>query len=122
MTTWHQPTRTGPRRPKRRACTAVLPDRSSVRRCDPPARTQSGATDNCGARDLGRQRRGAARRGGAAGMTAAEPVPFREAVAAMSGASVRPEIELGPIRPPQRLAAYRYALGAEGKPPEVAVV
>src|SRR5271163_3384703 len=122
MTTRHQPIRTGPRRPKRRACVAVLPDRSSVRRCDPPATTRSGATDNCGARDLGRQRRGAERRGGTAGMTAAEPVPFREAVAAMSGASVRPEIELGPIRPPQRLAPYSYALGAEVKRPEVDIV
>jgi len=46
-------------------------------------------------------------------MTSPEPVPFREAVAAMSGASVRSEIELGPIRPPQRLAPYSYALGAE---------
>src|ERR1700733_8226769 len=113
MTTPHQPPRTGPRGPNRRACVAVLPDRSSVRRCDPPATTRSGATDNCGARDLGRQRWGAERGGGAAGMTAAEPVPFREAVAAMSGASVRPEIELGPIRPPQRLAPFTYALGAE---------
>ena len=55
-------------------------------------------------------------------MTAAEPVPFREAVAAMSGASVRPEIELGPIRPPQRLAPYSYALGAEVKRPELDIV
>ena len=45
-------------------------------------------------------------------MSSAEPVPFREAVEAMSGASVRSEIELGPIRPPQRLAPYSYALGA----------
>jgi hypothetical protein len=55
-------------------------------------------------------------------LTSAEPVPFREAVAAMNGASVRSEIELGPIRPPQRLAPYSYALGAEVKHPEVAVV
>src|SRR6202789_3402867 len=122
MTTPQRPIRTEPRRPNRRACTAVLPDRSSVRRCDPPATTRSGATDNCGARDLGRQRQGAERRGGAAGMTAAEPFPFREAVAAMSGASVRSEIELGPIRPPQRLAPYSYALGAEVKRPEVDIV
>jgi hypothetical protein len=45
-------------------------------------------------------------------VSSAEPVPFRDAVAAMSGASVRSEIELGPIRPPQRLAPYSYALGA----------
>jgi hypothetical protein len=31
---------------------------------------------------------------------------------------VRSEIELGPIRPPQRLAPYSYALGAEVKHPE----
>jgi hypothetical protein len=53
-------------------------------------------------------------------VTSAEPVPFREAVAAMNSASVRSEIELGPIRPPQRLAPYSYALGAEVKPPEAA--
>jgi DUF3000 family protein len=55
-------------------------------------------------------------------LTSVEPVPFRDAVTAMNGASVRSEIELGPIRPPQRLAPYSYALGAEVKHPEVAVV
>src|ERR1700751_2600220 len=40
----------------------------------------------------------------------------------MSGASVRSEIELGPIRPPQRLAPYSYALGAEVKRPELDLV
>lgn len=49
------------------------------------------------------------------GVTTAEPEQFREAVAAMNAASVRPEIELGPIRPPQRLAPFSYALGAEVK-------
>lgn len=48
-------------------------------------------------------------------MTNAEPAQFREAVAAINAAVVRPEIELGPIRPPQRLAPYSYALGAEVK-------
>lgn len=33
----------------------------------------------------------------------------------MNAARVRPEIELGPIRPPQRLAPFSYALGAEVK-------
>jgi hypothetical protein len=33
----------------------------------------------------------------------------------MNAAQVRAEIELGPIRPPQRLAPYSYALGAEVK-------
>ena len=51
-------------------------------------------------------------------MTSVEPAPFREAVAAMNAVSVRPEIELGPIRPPQRLAPFSYALGAEVKRPE----
>lgn len=40
----------------------------------------------------------------------------------MSAAEVRPEIELGPIRPPQRLAPYSYALGAEVKHPETEIV
>ncbi|CAJ1583654.1 DUF3000 domain-containing protein [[Mycobacterium] wendilense] len=40
----------------------------------------------------------------------------------MSDVAVRPEIELGPIRPPQRLAPYSYAVGAEVKQPEPAVV
>ncbi|QUR67100.1 DUF3000 family protein [Mycobacterium spongiae] len=61
-------------------------------------------------------------RRGAALVTSAEPAPFREAVAAMSTVSVRPEIELGPIRPPQRLAPYSYALGAEVKHPDVEIV
>lgn len=42
-----------------------------------------------------------------------EPAQFRAAVDAMNSAVVRPEIELGPIRPPQRLAPYSYAIGAE---------
>ena len=37
----------------------------------------------------------------------------------MNAAEVRPEIELGPIRPPQRLAPYSYALGAEVKRDEI---
>ncbi|WP_232007302.1 DUF3000 domain-containing protein [Mycobacterium intermedium] len=36
----------------------------------------------------------------------------------MNAVTVRPEIELGPIRPPQRLAPYSYALGAEIKHPD----
>ena len=55
-------------------------------------------------------------------MTTAEPAQFREAVAAMNATTVRPEIELGPIRPPQRLAPYSYALGAEVRHPETAIV
>lgn len=55
-------------------------------------------------------------------MTSAEPTQFREAVAAMNTAEVRPEIELGPIRPPQRLAPYSYALGAEVRRPDSEIV
>src|SRR6202012_1695388 len=55
-------------------------------------------------------------------VTSAEPAPFREAVAAMNATTVRPEIELGPIRPPQRLAPVSYALGAEGRHPQTAIV
>ena len=40
----------------------------------------------------------------------------------MNATTVRPEIELGPIRPPQRLAPYSYALGAEVKHAEATVV
>src|ERR1700754_4606369 len=55
-------------------------------------------------------------------VTSAEPAPFREAVAAMNGVTARPEIELGPIRPPQRLAPFSYALGAEVKHPDLDIV
>jgi len=55
-------------------------------------------------------------------MTTAEPAQFREAVAAMNATTVRPEIELGPIRPPQRLAPFSYALGAEVRHPDTAIV
>ncbi|WP_049825973.1 DUF3000 domain-containing protein [Tsukamurella paurometabola] len=40
----------------------------------------------------------------------------------MHTATVRPEIEIGTIRPPQRLAPYSYALGAEVRTPESDVV
>jgi Protein of unknown function (DUF3000) len=55
-------------------------------------------------------------------MTTVEPAQFRAAVEAMNATTVRPEIELGPIRPPQRLAPYSYALGAEVRHPETAIV
>jgi len=55
-------------------------------------------------------------------MTSAEPALFQAAVAAMNAAKVRPEIELGPIRPPQRLAPFSYALGAEVRHPDAAIV
>lgn len=40
----------------------------------------------------------------------------------MNAAVVRSEIELGPIRPPQRLAPFSYALGAEVRHPETDLV
>ncbi|WP_155905982.1 MULTISPECIES: DUF3000 domain-containing protein [unclassified Mycolicibacterium] len=40
----------------------------------------------------------------------------------MNAATVRQEIELGPIRPPQRLAPFSYALGAEVRHPDASVV
>src|SRR3984893_114292 len=55
-------------------------------------------------------------------MTSAEPAQFQAAVPAMNTVEVRSEIELGPIRPPQRLAPFSYALGAEGRHPETAIV
>jgi Protein of unknown function (DUF3000) len=55
-------------------------------------------------------------------VTQAAPAEFRHAVTAMNAAVVRPEIELGPIRPPQRLAPFSYALGAEVRHPETEIV
>lgn len=40
----------------------------------------------------------------------------------MNAATVRPEIELGPIRPPQRLAPFSYALGAEVRHADTGVI
>ena len=40
------------------------------------------------------------------------PLPFRAAVEALRGARLRPDIEIDPTRPPQRLAPYAYALEA----------
>ncbi|MGV9824779.1 MULTISPECIES: DUF3000 domain-containing protein [unclassified Gordonia (in: high G+C Gram-positive bacteria)] len=44
---------------------------------------------------------------------ATEPADFRAAVESLHSARVRRDIEVGPIRPPQRLAPYSYAVGAE---------
>ena len=41
------------------------------------------------------------------------PEDFQRAVASLSNVTVRPEVTLESIRPPQRLAPYSYALGAE---------
>src|ERR1700692_2584892 len=55
-------------------------------------------------------------------MTSAEPAQFQAACAARNHVEGRTEIELGPIRPPQRLAPCSYALGAEVRHPETAIV
>ncbi|CAM2736053.1 DUF3000 domain-containing protein [Skermania piniformis] len=47
--------------------------------------------------------------------SAGEPALFRTAIDAMRCGTLHPGIEIGPIRPPQRLAPYSYALGAEVK-------
>lgn len=54
---------------------------------------------------------------------APEPTPpeFQEAVESMHAARIRPEIQLGSIRPPQRLAPYSYAVGLEVLHPDDAV-
>ena len=46
-----------------------------------------------------------------------EPEVFRQAVESLSRLEVRPEISVGPIRPPQRLAPFSHALGVEIIPP-----
>ncbi len=51
-----------------------------------------------------------------------EPAQFRAAVEAMGTATCHPRIELAPIRPPQRLAPYSYALGAEVTHPDTGTV
>ncbi|MFC9517416.1 DUF3000 domain-containing protein [Nocardiaceae bacterium NPDC056970] len=51
-----------------------------------------------------------------------EPAPFRAAVDAMNSAAGHPDIEVGPIRPPQRLAPFSYAIGAEVRHDETAPV
>ncbi|MFT7025532.1 MAG: hypothetical protein ACJA07_004660 [Rhodococcus sp. (in: high G+C Gram-positive bacteria)] len=50
--------------------------------------------------------------------SSAEPAPFRSAIEAMHRAVVHPSIEIGPIRPPQRLAPFSYAIGAEVAHPD----
>ncbi|MFT3662585.1 MAG: DUF3000 domain-containing protein [Gordonia sp. (in: high G+C Gram-positive bacteria)] len=47
-----------------------------------------------------------------------EPADFTAAVQSLHDAVVRPELEVGSIRPPQRLAPYSYALGVELAPTE----
>ncbi|MFT4044540.1 MAG: DUF3000 domain-containing protein [Gordonia sp. (in: high G+C Gram-positive bacteria)] len=47
-----------------------------------------------------------------------EPADFRIAVESLHTARIRRDIEVGPIRPPQRLAPFSYAIGAEVRPPD----
>lgn len=46
------------------------------------------------------------------GTAPSTPLPFRTAVDALRSARLRPEIEIDPTRPPQRLAPFSYALEA----------
>ncbi|MFV8394450.1 DUF3000 domain-containing protein [Corynebacterium hindlerae] len=48
----------------------------------------------------------------------ATPVAFRDAVDSMHRASLRSELSLGTIRPPQRLAPFSHAIGIEVLHPE----
>lgn len=48
-----------------------------------------------------------------------EPADFRTAVESLHTAQIRRDIEVGPIRPPQRLAPYSYAVGAEVRVPDI---
>ncbi|NNG95827.1 DUF3000 family protein [Gordonia araii NBRC 100433] len=51
--------------------------------------------------------------GGTASGRAGDPADFTLAVESLQAAKVRPDIDVSPIRPPQRLAPYSYAVGAE---------
>ncbi|MFJ3668873.1 DUF3000 domain-containing protein [Streptomyces sp. NPDC090106] len=46
------------------------------------------------------------------GTSSDAPMPFRAAVDALRTARLRPQVEVEPTRPPQRLAPYAYALEA----------
>jgi hypothetical protein len=45
--------------------------------------------------------------------SAVRPEVFRAAVESLEATVVRPEVRVGPIRPPQRLAPWSYALSAD---------
>ena len=49
----------------------------------------------------------------AAAAVAAAPETFRQAVETLTAAPVRREVRVEPLRPPQRLAPYSYAVSAE---------
>jgi hypothetical protein len=68
------------------------------------AAAQGRLSDGAGEMDDAKEGDGDARETG--------PPPFRAAVDALRAARPRPEIEIDPTRPPQRLAPYAYALEA----------
>jgi hypothetical protein len=49
--------------------------------------------------------------------TSTAPALFRDAVAALKSLRPRPELQLGEVRPPQRLAPWAFALTAEANGP-----
>ncbi|HEY3750496.1 MAG TPA: DUF3000 domain-containing protein [Pseudonocardiaceae bacterium] len=51
-------------------------------------------------------------------VTPEEPELFRQAVASLSSVRPRPEIELGDVRAPQRLAPWAFAVSAEVSGPD----
>lgn len=54
--------------------------------------------------------------------TDSTPQAFLDAVETMHAAQLRPEISLGTIRPPQKLAPYSHAIGLEVAQPEVVAI
>jgi Protein of unknown function (DUF3000) len=50
---------------------------------------------------------------GADAAAAAPPAIFQDAVASLTATRVRPEVRVEPLRPPQRLAPFSYAVSAE---------
>lgn len=48
-----------------------------------------------------------------AGAQSSSPEPFRSAVESLIATRVRPEVRIEPLRPPQRLAPWSYALSAD---------
>lgn len=54
----------------------------------------------------------------AAAAAVPEPDLFRQAVASLTSTSVRREVRVEPLRPPQRLAPWSYAVSADVRGPE----
>jgi hypothetical protein len=49
---------------------------------------------------------------------AASPDVFRQAVSSLTSTRVRPEVHVEPLRPPQRLAPWSYAISADVRVPD----